>query len=324
MGDLQIMFGFFKGEFVDVIEHLDDRANQLVHRFNRGGNAIKCGAKLTVREGQAAVMIHEEQLADTFTPGLYTLETNNMPLMTALQHWGAGFRSPFLSQIYFINTTRIQNLKWGTRNPILAKDSEFGAVRLRDFGTYTIRVVDPARFMAEVVGTDDDVSADDVGAQIRNTIVRRFSNMLAQLGIPVLDMAANASDLATFVAAKIAPEIADYWIEVPRLFIESISLPEDVEKTLDAHTSMGVVGDLGNYTKLQEASAIKEAAEHGNDGMGLGLGVALARHGDASSATPPPPPPVDPALPCVDGSGFARVISGDLDPLRIAVMCPAC
>ncbi|MBB5516003.1 membrane protease subunit (stomatin/prohibitin family) [Rubricella aquisinus] len=298
------IFDFLKGEFIDVIEWLDSSNDTLVYRFERHGNAIKYGAKLTVREGQAAVMIHEGQLADVFPPGLYMLETNNMPIMTTLQHWDHGFKSPFLSEIYFVNTTRFQDLKWGTKNPIMCRDPEFGPVRLRAFGTYTIRVNDPARFLQEIVGTDGEFTTDEISYQIRNTIVSRFSAAIAASGIPVLDMAANTDDLAKYVAAKIAPEIAEYGIELPRLYIENISLPAAVEEAMDKRTSMGVIGDLGRYTQFQAAEAMAEAARNpgaGGGGMGaglgMGMGMAMAQNlgqsgpwGAAPAAAPPPPP----------------------------------
>ena len=150
------------GEFIDVIEWTDDSRDTMVWRFERHGNEIKYGAKLTVREGQAAVFVHEGQLADVFAPGLYQLETNNMPIMTTLQHWDHGFESPFKSEIYFVNMRRFQDLKWGTKNPIMLRDPEFGPTRLRAFGTYSIRVMDPALFMQEIVGTDGEVTTDEV------------------------------------------------------------------------------------------------------------------------------------------------------------------
>lgn len=274
------MFSIFSRDTVEVIEWMDPRPDRLVWRFDRAGKAINFGAKLTVREGQASVMIHEGQLADTFTPGLWVLETNNMPVMTALQHWDHGFRSPFLSEIYFVNTTRVQDLKWGTRNPVLCRDPDFGAVRLRAFGTYTIRITDPAKFMLEVVGTDGDVSADDIGNQIRNTIVTRFSAVLASSNIPVLDMAANTAELSEFVAERIAPEIAEYGIELPRLYIESISLPEAVEKALDGRTSK----DLSRFTGPRNKTMAGNRSGDGSRGSSAGSG---------QRNMPPPPPAVE-------------------------------
>ena len=159
------IFDFLTGEFIDVIHWVDDTRDTMVWRFEREGHEIKYGAKLTVREGQAAVFVHEGQLADVFTPGLYMLETNNMPIMTTLNHWDHGFKSPFKSEIYYVNTTRFNNLKWGTKNPIMVRDPEFGPTRLRAYGTYTIRVTDPARFLTEIVGTDGEFTMDEISYQ---------------------------------------------------------------------------------------------------------------------------------------------------------------
>ncbi|MGB0498909.1 MAG: SPFH domain-containing protein [Rubricella sp.] len=300
------IFDFLSGEFIDVIDWLDDTRDTLVWRFPRRGNAIKYGAKLTVREGQAAVLVHEGQLADVFPPGLYMLETNNMPVMTTLQHWDHGFRSPFMSEVYFVNTTRFQDLKWGTKNPIMCRDPEFGPVRIRAFGTYTIRVADPALFLREIVGTDGEFTTDEITYQIRNTIVTKFSAAIAGSGIPVLDMAANTEDLGKYVQAKIAKDLAEYGLEMPRLFIENISLPAAVEEAMDRRTSMGVIGDLGKYTQYQAAEAMAEAAKNPGQGgaglgagLGMGMGMAMAGQmagafgGSPAQASAPPPPPVE-------------------------------
>ena len=187
---------FIKGELIDVIHWTDDTDDTLVWRFEREGHEIKYGAKLTVREGQAAVFVHEGQIADVFSPGLYMLETNNMPILTSLNYWDHGFESPFKSEIYYVNTTRFQDLKWGTKNPVICRDPEFGPVRIRAFGTYEVRVSDPAKFMTEIVGTDGEVTTDEISYQIRNVIVSRFSSAIANAGIPVLDMAANMPELS--------------------------------------------------------------------------------------------------------------------------------
>ncbi len=265
---------FLTGEFIDVIEWTDDTRDTMVWRFETRGNAIKYGAKLTVREGQAAVFVHEGQLADTFGPGLYMLETNNMPVLTTLQHWSHGFKSPFKSEIYFVNTTRFNDLKWGTRNPIIARDPEFGPVRLRAFGTYSMRVTDPARFMAEIVGTDGEFTSDEITFQLRNIIVQEFSRMIAGAGIPVLDMAANTAHLGQMVAKAIAPAIANYGLTIPEFYIENISLPDEVEKMLDKRTSMGIVGDLNRFGQYAQSEAMLNAAAH-DGGMGAGLGAGM-------------------------------------------------
>ncbi|WP_298434138.1 SPFH domain-containing protein [uncultured Jannaschia sp.] len=298
------IFDFLSGQFIDVIEWTDDTRDTLVYRFERHGHEIKYGAKLTVREGQAAVFVHEGQLADVFMPGLYMLETNNMPIMTTLQHWDHGFKSPFKSEIYFVSTTRMTDLKWGTKNPITLRDPEFGPVRLRAFGTYSIKVGDPAKFMTEIVGTDGEFTRDEIQFQIRNMIVQAASRALAGSRIPVLDMAANTDDLGRIVAEQISATIAEYGLTVPELYIENISLPPAVEAALDKRTSMGVLGDLDRYRDFATSEAMQTAAATPNSGMGAGLGMGMGMGmaqqmanpgpwGAAPAAAPPPPPPVE-------------------------------
>ncbi|WP_424969510.1 SPFH domain-containing protein [Dinoroseobacter sp. S76] len=302
---------FLSGQFIDVIHWVDDRRDTMVSRFERQGHEIKYGAKLTVREGQAAVFVHEGQLADVFTPGLYFLETNNMPVMTSLQHWDHGFKSPFKSEIYFVNTTRFNDLKWGTKNPIMLRDPEFGPTRIRAFGTYSVRVTDPARFLSEIVGTDGEFTMDEISFQIRNIIVQEFSRVIAGSGIPVLDMAANTAELGKGIATAISGTIAEYGLTLPELYIENISLPPAVEAALDKRTSMGLVGDLGKFTQYSAAEAMTAAAQAGGDsgmgaGLGAGMGMAMgaqmaqaAQPGPwgprpvAQAAPVPPPPPVE-------------------------------
>lgn len=269
------IFDFLTGEFIDVIHWVDDTRDTMVWRFEREDHEIKYGAKLTVRTGQAAVFIHEGQLADVFTPGLYMLETNNMPVMTTLQHWDHGFQSPFKSEIYFVNTTRFNDLKWGTKNPIICRDPEFGPIRLRAFGTYSVKVSDAARFLTEIVGTDGEFTMDEISFQVRNIIVQEFSRVVAGSGLPVLDMAANTADLGKLVAAEISATIAEYGLEIPELYIENISLPPAVEAAMDKRTQMGIVGDLGRYTQFSAAEAMTAAAQNPSSGMGAGLGMGM-------------------------------------------------
>lgn len=294
------IFDFLRGEFIDVIHWTDDSRDTIVWRFEREGHAIKYGAKLTVRESQAAVFVHEGVVADVFGPGLYELETNNLPILTTLQHWDHGFRSPFKSEIYFVNTRRFTDLKWGTRNPILCRDAEFGMVRLRAFGSYTMRVSDPAKFLTEIVGTDGQFTTAEIEAQIRNVIVTNFSQIIATAGIPVLDMAGNTIDLGKIVLDRIAPKIAEYGLELPGFYIENISLPEEVEAALDKRTAAGMVGDLGKYTEFSMAEAMtKAAANPGGDGglgtgLGAGMGMAMAER-MARGPWGPVPQPAPPA-----------------------------
>lgn len=293
------IFDFLTGEFIDVIHWVDDTRDTMVWRFEREGHEIKYGAKLTVREGQAAVFVHEGQLADVFTPGLYMLETNNMPIMTTLNHWDHGFRSPFKSEIYYVNTTRFNNLKWGTKNPIMVRDPEFGPLRLRSYGTYSIRISDPARFLTEIVGTDGEFTMDEISFQIRNIIVQEFSRVIASCGIPVLDMAANTAELGKLVASQISATLTDYGLSMPELYIENISLPSAVEEVLDKRTSMGIAGDLGKYTTFAAAEAMTAAASQTNGAMGAGIGagMGMAMAQNMAPAAPshhtPLPPPVE-------------------------------
>jgi len=303
---------FLTGEFIDVIHWTDDSRDTMVWRFQREDHEIKYGAKLTVREGQAAVFVHEGQLADVFTPGLYMLETNNMPILTTLNHWDHGFRSPFKSEVYFVNTTRFNDLKWGTKNPIIVRDPEYGPLRLRAFGTYSVKVADAARFLREIVGTDGEFTMDEISFQIRNIIVQEFSRTIATSGIPVLDMAANTSDLGKLIAAEIASTMAQYGLAIPELYIENISLPPAVEQALDKRTSMGIAGDLGRFTQYSAAEAMTTAARNTGAGgaglgagLGAGMGMAMATQltnqtgpwgstpAPQAAGTPPPAPPVE-------------------------------
>lgn len=292
------------GEFIDIIEWIDDSNDTLVYRFERYGNEIKYGAKLTVREAQTAVFVNEGQIADVFEPGMYELQTNNLPILSTLQGWPHGFESPFKAEVYFFNTRQFTDLKWGTKNPVMLRDPEFGPVRLRAFGTYTIRVVEPVTFLKEIVGTDGFFTTDEITNQLRNLIVSRFASVLGQSGIPVLDLAANYEDLGAYVTNKIRPEFVAYGLDMPTLLVENVSLPPVVEEALDRRTSMGIVGDLKDYATFQAAEAMTAAAANpgggASEGIGLGIGFAMAtRMAEALGpmarppAAEPPPVPTD-------------------------------
>ncbi|MEO1224261.1 MAG: SPFH domain-containing protein [Pseudomonadota bacterium] len=299
------------GEFIDIIEWTDDSNDTLVYRFERYGNEIKNGAKLTVREGQTAIFVNEGELADVFAPGMYDLETQNLPILSTLQGWKYGFSSPFKAEVYFVSTRRFTDLKWGTKNPIMLRDPEFGPVRLRAFGTYTMQATDAPALIREIVGTDGHFTIDEITNQLRNLIVSRFANIVGGSRIPVLDLAANYDDLGKFVADRIRPEFQAYGLDIPTLLIENISLPPAVEEALDKRTSMGVIGDLSRYTQYQTAEAITKAADNPGGmaagGMGMGMGFAMANQmaqtmgaqqqqqpqaGPAAAAPPPLPPQV--------------------------------
>lgn len=289
------------GEFVDIIEWTDTTANTMVYRFERYGNEIKYGAMLTVRESQIAVFVNEGLIADLFEPGLYKLETNNLPILSTLQSWPHGFESPFKAEVYFFNTKRFTDLKWGTKNPIMLRDKEFGPVRLRAFGTYAIRISDPLIFLKEVVGTNGQFATDEITGQLRNLIVSRFASILGESGVPILDLAANYDELSDFIGNRIQPEFQAYGLEITKLLVENISLPDTVEKALDRRSSMGVIGNLHDYAAYQAAESMRAAAENpaggAAEGIGLGVGMAMARTmaeslKTARAESPEAPPPV--------------------------------
>jgi membrane protease subunit (stomatin/prohibitin family) len=313
------LFDKLKGELIDVIEWTDSSPNTLVYRFPRYNNEIKNGAELTVREGQAAVFIDEGQLADVFGPGMYQLETENLPILSTLKGWKHGFESPFKAEVYFVNTRQFTDQKWGTKNPITMRDPEFGPVRVRAFGTYVFRVSDPGTFLREIVGTEGHFTTDEVVDQLRNILVARFSDAMASSGIPVLDMAANYDELGSTLAGRVETDMSQYGIELRTLLVENISLPPTVEEALDKRTSMGVIGDLSKYTQYQAAQAIGDAAKNPGSGdmmaggMGAGLGFAMANQlGQAmgqqtgaeggAAATPPPIPKGPRYFAAIDGN----------------------
>jgi membrane protease subunit (stomatin/prohibitin family) len=289
-----------KGEFVDIIEWIDPSNDTMVYRFERYGNEIKYGAQLVVRESQVAVFIDMGKLADVFQPGMYEIEAENIPILSTLQGWKYGFHSPFKAEVYFVNTRRFTDLKWGTKNPIMMRDQEFGAVRLRSFGTYSIRISDPVIFIKEIVGTDGQFTTAEITDQLRNIVVSRYSDALAESNIPILDLAANYDELGKFVTQKIKEEIGAYGLELTKLLVENISLPPEVEQALDKRTSMGVVGDLSRYTQYQAANAMEEAARNPDGtaagGIGMGMGFAMASQmgkaltGGQAGGGPPPLP----------------------------------
>ncbi|MBT1073461.1 SPFH domain-containing protein [Pelotalea chapellei] len=283
-----------KAEFIDIIEWIDESNDTLAWRFPRYENEIKQGAQLIVRQSQAAVFVDQGKIADVFSPGRHELATRNLPVLSTLRGWKYLFDSPFKAEVYFVNTKNFTNLKWGTKNPVMLRDSEFGPVRLRSYGTYVVRVVDPARFVREIVGTGAHFTLEGICDQLKNLIVTRFSDLLGESGISVLDLAANYDELSARLKDKIAPEFLEYGLDVTKLLVENISLPIEVEEALDKRTSIGVIGNLDNFVKFQGANAMEMAAKNpGGDasaGVGMGIGFAMANQMGKVMA----PPPVEP------------------------------
>jgi membrane protease subunit (stomatin/prohibitin family) len=287
-----------RGELIDIIEWTEPaQSDILAHRFPRYNNEIKMGARLTVREGQAAVFVNEGKIADVYPPGMYTLHTENMPILSTIMGWKYGFNSPFKAEVYFISTRQWTDLKWGTQNPIMLRDPEFGPVRVRAFGTYAMHVSDPGVFLKQIVATDPNLETYEITNQLRNTIVSRFVDTIGQAHIAVLDLAGNYDKMSHVALEMIKPDLKGMGLELTMFYIENISLPPEVEQALDKRTQMGVLGNLDQYTKYQAATAIPEAAKNpgglGGIGASLAAGMAIGNQmtGAMQSANAPPPLP---------------------------------
>ena len=298
-----------RAELIDIIEWVDDSEHTLVWRFPRYRNQIKYGAQLIVRPGQSAVFVHQGQIADVFGPGHYRLETKNLPLISTLMGWMHGFDSPFKSEIYFVSTRQLTDLKWGTSNPVPLRDADFGPVRVRAFGTYTLRAIDPGRLLSELVGTDGVYEAEEVSALLRSIIAMTFADVVASSGISILDLAQNYGELSESLRREVVERIDDeYGLEIPQLYIVNVSVPAEVERALDARASMNAIGDMNAFQAYQMGNAMPEAAANpagGLAGAGVGLGMGLAMTNsmggmmsapNASSSGPPALPPSQPGI----------------------------
>jgi len=295
------LFDWISGQFIDVIEWTDNSHDTMVYRFNRQGNEIKYGAKLIIRESQVAVFVNEGEIADILEPGIYELETKNLPILTTLQHWDHGFNSPFKAEVYFLNTKRFTNLKWGTKNPIMVRDPEFSMVRLRAYGTYEIRISNPEAFLKEIVGTDGHFTTDEIEDQLTNLIVSKLATVLGEDTTPVLDMARNYERFGGYITEHIAPYFEEYGLELTKMLIENISLPDEVEKAIDKRTSREITGDLDAHLKYQTGNAMGNASGGSMGdmiGMGAGMamgqqmaqGMAASQQNTSTTQTPPPLP----------------------------------
>ncbi|MHB8880501.1 MAG: SPFH domain-containing protein [Thermodesulfovibrionales bacterium] len=308
--DAMGLFDKIRGEFIDIVEWIDDTDNTLVHRFDRLGNEIKYQAKLVVREGQQAVFINEGQIADVFKPGTYTLETKNLPVLTTLQGWKYGFHSPFKAEVYFCSTRQFTNLKWGTPGPVTMRDKEFGPVRVTSFGIYSIRVKEPATFIKEIVGTDGSFTTESITENLRGKIGLRIKEVLPETGIPVIELESKVVVLGQMLKDRIIPSFEGFGLELTEVQVQDIGLPEEVERAIDKAGAMKAVGNLNAYTQYETASSISAAAENPGGtaaaGVGMGMGFAMANQmGQAMSGRPGEPSQTPPPLP-----GYFVAISG--------------
>ena len=269
------MFNFIKKQFIDIIQWENPDEETLVWRFPIADQEIQNGASLTVREAQMAMFVDEGKTADVFGPGRHKLTTQTLPVLTYLKNWDKLFQSPFKSDVYFFNTKQQLGRKWGTAQPVTVRDAEFGAVQLRSFGMYSYRIADPEKFFKEVSGVVESYTGIQLEQQLRNLAVTRLATAFGTSGIPFLDMAANQVLLSQQLTGLLAPEFAKLGLTLENFTVESISLPENIQKALDKKISMGIVGDMGKFAQYQTAESITMAAQNegGLAGIGAGLGV---------------------------------------------------
>ncbi|MBL8229910.1 MAG: SPFH domain-containing protein [Bryobacterales bacterium] len=342
---------FLKKQFIDVIHWTEPEDGILASRYPMQDMEIQNGAKLTVRESQMAAFVNEGRMADVFGPGLYTLNTQTLPLLTNLMNWDKLFQSPFKSDVYFFSSRIQTNQKWGTATPVTIRDRDFGAVRLRAYGIYSWHVSDPRAFHTKLSGTVELYRVADIEGQLRNMIVGSMSDAFAESQIPFLDMAANQMEVGAKIAAQLKPHFAELGITLDTFVVENLSLPEELQKRLDERIGMNMIGDMGRYTQFQVAQSMPIAAANeggGNAALGaqLGAGVAMAQammgavqqgmagmHGQQPAAPAAPVPPVAPvaaAAPTAAGGAAAPgketkfcIECGTSMPGR-AKFCPSC
>ena len=273
------LFDFVKNQFIEVIEATDFQQDMIVFEFPVAGHEIKMGAQLIVREGQCAIFLNEGTLADVFGPGHYTLSTENMPVLSKLKAWKYGFNSPFKAEVFFVSTRLFTNQKWGTQKPVLMRDQEFGMIRLSAFGVFAYKVVQPDVFMREVFGTLPSFTTKDITEYLRRMITSSLADTIGESNIAAIDMANSYDELGMEARKKVQVKFGELGLGLQSLTIESISLPEEVEKVIDKRTSMGVLGDMGKYTQYQAAEAIRDFAQNegggGIAGMGVGMGAGV-------------------------------------------------
>jgi len=272
-------------QFIEVIEWLDNTGDTMVYRFPVAGQEIKNGAQLIVRESQTAVFVFEGQVADVFTPGKFEIQGGNTPILSKLGAWKYGFNSPFKSEVYFVNTKQFTDMKWGTSNPVMLRDADFGIVRLRAFGAYSLRVSDPSEFIKEIAGTNAQFQTEDIEGQLKRAIVTEFSDALGELKVAALDLAAQYKEIGENIRGKINEDFSGYGLDVTKFYVENVSLPPEVEEAMDKRASMGAIGNVDQYMKFQAADALRDAAQNegGNAGAGMGLGAGFAMGGQMAN-----------------------------------------
>jgi membrane protease subunit (stomatin/prohibitin family) len=269
---------FLGKQFIDVIDWVEPADGILAYRYPMQDREIQNGGQLTVRDTQLAVFVNEGKIADQFTPGLYKLTTNTLPILTYLKNWDKAFQSPFKSDVFFFSTRMQTDQHWGTPNPVTVRDKEFGAVRLRAFGIYSYHIADAKVFYQKISGTRDQYLTADLEGQLRDTIIGVLANTFAQSNVAFLDMAANQTQLGQQASELLKPAFTNLGLALDTFVVENLSLPEELQKMLDQRISMNMVGDMGRYTQFQVAQSLPVAAANegsGGAGLGAGLGVGM-------------------------------------------------
>jgi membrane protease subunit (stomatin/prohibitin family) len=314
---------FFKKQFIDVIQWTEDGPGVLQYRYPMEDMEIQTGARLTVRESQMAVFVNEGTFADIFTaPGLYTLSTKTLPLLTNLMNWDKLFQSPFKSDVYFYSTRIQTNQRWGTQTPITIREKDFGAVRLLANGLYSYHLSDPAAFHQKIAATQAMYTVDELEPHLRSTIVGKVSDAFGQSAVPFLDMAGNIEEFSAAMKTQVAPVFTEMGLTLDSFQVQSLSLPEDLQKRLDERIGMNMLGDMKNYTQLKAAESLPIAAANpgGNAGLGVGLGAGMAMGKQMMDAMTPGPGAA-PVAPTADSAFCAEC--GKQIP-RASKFCPEC
>jgi membrane protease subunit (stomatin/prohibitin family) len=329
---------FFSKQFIDVIHWTEPEPGILAYRYPMEDMEIQNGGQLTVRDSQAAIFVNEGQIADVFGPGLYTLNTQTLPILTYLRNWDKAFKSPFKSDVYFFSTHQQVDQKWGTATPITIRDKEFGAVRIRAYGIYAYHVTDAKVFYQKVSGTREVYQVSDLEGQLRNTIIGKMTDSFGNSNVNFIDMSSNQTHLAQAMLESLKPVFADLGLALDTFVVENVSLPEELQKLLDQRIGMNMIGDMGRYTQFQVAQSMPIAAANegggaAGAGVGLGAGLAMAQQMMGAMRPPAPPAPEAPSAPqagatpaaspgAAGGSKFC-INCGKSMP-KIAKFCPEC
>lgn len=320
------IFNFIKGELIEIIEWTDDSRDTLSYRWPDDDKNIKNGAQLIVRESQQVQFVATGQYADLFGPGKHTLSTQNIPILSRIHGWKYGFQSPFKCDVYYLNTRLFTGNKWGTSNPVMMRDADFGVVRLRAFGTYDFRIVDPPRFLKEVAGTDQNFRLDEFADTMRSRIVSVFSEALAKANVPALDVAQRYSELGDALLPIINPAMVEkYGIEITAFVLENVSVPPEVEKAIDARSSMGAIGNLNDYVKYQMGATMGQGGEGAAAAavpaqMAVGFGIAQEMMKGMQGGAAQPAAPVQPQAAAPAAGGGLDVLTPEQAAQALGVL----